>query len=340
MARETQQDILELAVEAFKKNVRPDVKVETVEHDRRVDRPLRMGIDGKVLRFHAEVKAVITKAGAALLLAYQEKIRRPVLLVTRYVNPRMADMLKTEGLEFIDAAGNAFINQPPFYVFVKGNKPPEIARPVPYARTFKATGLKIVYAFLCNPGLVNKPYRQIADAAGAALGTVGWLIQELKYQGYLLDTGKRGMKMLQKEDLLRRWVDAYPETLRPKLILGRFRGDEGGWRTPVLKPDTALWGGEVAATELTGYLKPQVITLYVNRQMLNRLLLDNRLRKDPTGDVEILERFWGPGEAFQRKALVHPVLVYADLMAVGNQRDRETAKMIYDQHIARLVREG
>jgi hypothetical protein len=37
--------------------------------------------------------------------------------------------------------------------------------------------------------------------------------------------------------------------------------------------------------------------------------------------------------------MVHPLLVYADLMATGNQRNIETARMIYDQHIIQLVRE-
>lgn len=31
--------------------------------------------------------------------------------------------------------------------------------------------------------------------------------------------------MINKADLLRRWVEAYPEQLRPKRLLGRFRTD-------------------------------------------------------------------------------------------------------------------
>jgi predicted AAA+ superfamily ATPase len=37
---------------------------------------------------------------------------------------------------------------------------------------------------------------------------------------------------------------------------------------------------------------------------------------------------------------VHPILVYADLLATGNQRNIETARMIYEQHIVRLVGEN
>jgi hypothetical protein len=269
----------------------------------------------------------------------KEKYAQNLLLVTRYVNPQMAEELKTEGLEFMDAAGNAYVNQPPAYIYVKGNKPPDGITPTRGKATFKPTGLKVIYAFLCNPGLENKPYRDIAAQADVALGTVGWLMRELKERGFLMDMGKKGNKIIQKENLLRRWVDAYPERLRPKLVLGRFQGEKGWWQKKKVKPGIAVWGGEVAAARLTKYLKPQMITLYTVQQALNNVLLENRLKKDPHGDVEVLKRFWGPGEAFQNEDMVHPILVYADLIATGNQRNRETARMIYEKQIARFVRE-
>lgn len=35
----------------------------------------------------------------------------------------------------------------------------------------------------------------------------------------------------------------------------------------------------------------------------------------------------------------HPILVYADIIVIGNQRNIETAKVVYEQHIIRLIRE-
>jgi hypothetical protein len=58
-----------------------------------------------------------------------------------------------------------------------------------------------------------------------------------------------------------------------------------------------------------------------------------------TGDVEILERFWKTEAEKQPEELAPPLLVYADLLATGNQRNLETAKMIYEQNIVRLIRE-
>lgn len=344
-----ENEIFRLALEAFKKNVALQVEVEAIEPTykhlytynlyKKADRILRVMIQDIELRFYTEVKANITKAAKLLILMRKNEVNYPFLLVTRYVNAEMAEQLKSDGLQFIDAAGNAFINQPPLYIFIKGNKPQDIGRRAPHKRVFKPTGLRVLYAFLCNPGLEKKPYREIATVADVALGTIGWIMRELKELGYLLDMGKQGVKLIQKENLFQRWVIDYPEKLRPKLMLGRFRGIEGWWQQKTLNPLNAQWGGEVAAAKLTKYLKPQMITVYTAPPQLNPFLIENRLKKDPQGDVEILERFWQPLEAWPYKDVVHPILIYTDLMATGNHRNMETAKMIYDQYIVQLIRE-
>ena len=334
-----EKDIFERAAEALKAHAAVHVEVQQAgaTHDR--GGVLGLAAQGRTVRIPVEVKAAITRAGAALLLVQKQRTRRNPLLVTTHVNPRMADHLKAEGLEFIDTAGNAYINRPPLYIFVKGNRPQEVLAGTPQKRAFKPAGLKVVYAFLCNAVLVNEPYREIAAHAGVALGTVGWFMKDLKQEGFLLDMGKRGNRLVRKEELLGKWMVAYHERLRPKLVLGRFRGEPGWWEQKALKKGVAFWGGEAAAGMMTKYLKPQIITLYTVPLNLNGLLLENRLRKDPQGDVEVLNKFWGIGEEFARKDMVHPILVYTDLMATGDQRNRETAGIIYDEHIARLVRE-
>jgi hypothetical protein len=346
--RNTNEDIFRLAAEAFRRAF-PGAEIETLELEPveeiaglRPDRLIRLTVQGQGLNYYAEIKAAVTavtRAQELIWLAKRAQLRHPLLLVTRYVNPRMAERLREGGLEFIDAAGNAFINRPPLYVFVKGNRPPEAAMPTRPKRVFRPTGLKVIYVFLCNPGLENKTYREIAAAAGVALGTIGWFMRDLKEAGFLLDMGKRGKKLTQKGKLLQRWVTAYPEQLRPRQMLGRYKGEYGWWRNVRLDPLKAQWGGEVAAARLTQYLKPQVITVYMTAKHLDEFLLENRLKKNPDGDVELLERFWTPGETQEPEDIVHPILVYADLLSTGDERNIETAKMIYEQHIVRFIRE-
>jgi len=336
-----EDEILQQALNALIKNVQLKVETDAIGHTAtQPDRLLRMMFQGTELRVYAEIKANFkTRADRMLFKMHKMELKEPLLLVTRYVNGEMAEQLKQDEIEFIDTAGNAYINRPPLYIFIKGNKPPDFVTHPPLKRAFYATGLKAIYAFLCNPGLENKPYRNIATEAGVALGTVGELIRELKELGYLLEMGKQGNKIIKKENLCQRWLAAYPEKLRPKLMLGRFKGDDDWWQHKTLNPINAQWGGEVAAAKLTKYLKPEVITIYTTHQHLNNLLIENRLRKDPAGDVEILERFWQPVGIWPYEDMVHPLLVYADLIATGNQRNIETAKMIYEQYIIRLIRE-
>lgn len=343
--KNVENEILQLAIEAFRKNAPPQFNIKTfinqIHYDNfRTDIELGVEINGKEIRYRAEIKNYLAMANIMLLqIRKNENLLKPFQFVTKYVNPFMADKLAMKGIEFIDTAGNAFINQPPVYIFVKGNKLPlEIAENYPTGKIFTPTGLKIIYALLCNPGLKDKPFRKIADEADVALGTVGWFMRALRGLGFLMDAGGKEYKLLDKDKLLQRWVTEYPERLRPKHMLGRYKGEyDGWWNKKELHNLNAKWGGEVAAAKLTKYLQPEIITIYTKKEYLNGLLIECRLKKDPNGEIEIMEQFWNFDENTEYRDLVHPILIYADLIATGNQRNIETAKMIYDEHIVRYI---
>ncbi|MCX5908333.1 MAG: hypothetical protein NTY64_14400, partial [Deltaproteobacteria bacterium] len=160
------------------------------EAELRPDRLLRMATQGRELLYHAEIKTAITQANRLMLLMGRERLQHPLLIVTKYIHPQMAEQLRADGMEFIDAAGNAFLNQPPLYLFVKGNRPPAPPRQGRTKRVFKPAGLRMIFALLCNPGLENRTFRDIAAAAGVALGTVDWIIRELKEMGFLMVMGR------------------------------------------------------------------------------------------------------------------------------------------------------
>jgi len=128
------------------------------------------------------------------------------LLVADYVNPKMADKLRQQQVQFIDTAGNAFINQPPVYVYVTGKRQEERGfMPIRDGakRAFEPKGLMVIYAFLCHPELVNAPYRKIAEQAGVAVGTVGWVLNGLKAADFICDRGGKQGRRLARPRLLR-----------------------------------------------------------------------------------------------------------------------------------------
>jgi hypothetical protein len=201
------------------------------------------------------------------------------------------------------------------------------------------SGLKMIYALLCDKNLLNRPYREIASASGIALGTVGQVIDNLKELGFIIDLGTRGRKLTNNDGLFNRWCQDYTEKLKPKLLLGRFEGPDDSWQSGRLEPDQGQWGGEVAAFKLTGYLKPQTVVLYAKEEKLREILLQNRLKKTENGNIEIYKTFWSI-DGIKDKPFVHPFIIYADLLEINNQRTIETAKVIYDEHIAGYFRKS
>jgi len=302
------------------------------------DIKIRLTVNNEDIFLRGEVKNNINQAN------YFAAIHQPQLfwnenqlLITRYVTPTMADTLRDMNIQFIDTTGNVYLNDPPVYIFIKGNRLHAKYHPERLGRAFQPTGLRVLFALLCNPGLENAPMRKIAEKANVALGTVGLAIRNLKEMDYIIDMGKRGRRLVNKKKLLERWVVAYPEKLRPKLLKGHYRAQRFNWWEYVdIEDYNAFWGGETAAAKLTKYLKPQVATIYVGPNT-GRLLLDNRIKKDPKGDIELRRIFWNFNIDWLYRNLVHPILIYADLLATGDPRNVETANVIYEQELLKFI---
>lgn len=290
-------------------------------------------------RYLVETKRTLPAAALGHVVAQLQRFKTPAMLITRYVTPPMAERLKELNTAFIDTAGNAHLNAPPLFIYITGRKPAETddgARPV---RAFRPTGLHVVFALLCRPELIHAPYREIAGAANVALGTVGWVMDDLKRLDYLVERGKHGRRLLHMRQLLDAWVTAYAQQLRPKLYVGRFRAQTADWwKTVHWYEIGAFLGGEAAAARLTGYLKPETTTIYIGKD-LDTFLIKHRLKKDQTGDVEVLKAFWQFDYPWEYPDLAPPLLVYADLMATAADRTVETGKRLYEQHLAGLIRQ-
>lgn len=292
------------------------------------------------LDFTAQIKGNLTRPAAAMAVEQLARFKTRPLLVAKYINPRLADLLRKAGLSFADTAGNAYIDEPPLFILVKGNKPEHHQKPEkPSGRVFRTKGLQVVFALLCNPGLENEPFRKITAFGRVALGSVDWIMKELVAMDFLRNLGRGRRRLVRKEALLRRWVETYPEQLGGKILKGRYSPkDPDWWQNANIREDGGLWGGEVAAAKLTVYLKPAAARVYME-EAPGKMLVKNKLSKSPEGSVEVLDKFWGFEFDWQHGDLVPPLLIYADLMATGDARNIETAGIIYEEHLARLVRE-
>lgn len=302
----------------------------------RADALIRVHYGDQQVLYAAEVKYGIRPATLGAVIQQLEHLGQPALLVTNYVTPPLADALKKRGIAFIDAAGNAYLKHPPLLIWVKGQRPQQkLITANVTTRMFNPSGLQVIFPLLCHPEWADRPYREIAQIAGVAHGTVGWVLTELTKLGLIAEVGGK-RRLLQPERLLQQWVEAHARTLRPRLLLGRFNSDQLDWYQ-TLDPGKYgyLLGGEPAAARLTQHLRPGTITLY-GPKVEPRFLLDQRLRPDPQGKVEILTRFW---KFDNDDHLLTPLLlIYADLLAIGDARCLETAKYLYGDIVARFGR--
>jgi len=293
----------------------------------------------KVWHFNVEVKPWLNRTTLGFLKEQTRAGAGEWLLVTRYIAAGQADELRAMNIAFLDTAGNAFINQEDLYVFIKGQGVRR-DRGTRKGDIFRPAELKVLFAFLCQKGLEEKTHEQIKEMTGVGLGTINRLIRALELAGYILKLKGRTRRLVRKRELVEQWVMAYPQRLRPKQMIGRFTGPREPWWMNIdpIAFD-AQWGGEIAAKYLTQYLKPQLVTLYAAKQP-DDMIVRQKLRKDPQGDVEILKRFWNFPKLDERADVVPALLVYADLLATGDERNIETARMIYEQYLAGLIREG
>lgn len=183
--------ILEDVVDAFQRTTGLAVRLVLNRLPPDIDGIITIEKGGKHWRLEAEEKLHLTRERVALWETQRPRKKGKRILVVDFVPPTLADQLKQMNMAFIDEAGNAYVNLPGLYVFVKGNRPAEGFAQRGRQRAFKPTGLRVIYALLCNPGLENRTYREIAAAANVALGTVHWAMKDLAAQGYVMEMENR-----------------------------------------------------------------------------------------------------------------------------------------------------
>lgn len=290
--------------------------------------------------FTALVEDEITQTKKGLVVNRVNNIRHdsndPILVITKYIPAEVAKDLKQMKINYLDVSGNAYLLHKNFFIYIKGEK---LVKPqnVNQTRAFQEAGLKMIFAFLVEPENVNKPYRSIAELTGVSLASVGYVMKELQMLNFVLETKKKRI-LKNKLELLNRWIVAYHDVLRPRLVKKRMKfariEKNNQWRNLPLNEidDLTLWGGEPAAALVTEYLTPAQYTIYTNSSW-QHLAKELRLIHDNNGDVEVLGFFWSIEENYKEMPIVPYLLVYADLIGSGNERNIETAKRIFDEKL-------
>lgn len=283
------------------------------------------------LIFKPELIANIDRSNIAAVINHMKHLDKNSLLITQHANKLLAEELQQANVQFIDYSGNAYINEPPIFIFVKGESLQKVSASE-LAFDLNSANIKIIFVLLAIKDAINLTYREIAKMSGVALGSINKTFLMLQKYNYLIIKQNGDRILANKKELLNKWCIAYAEKLRPKLTFGKFSTDLVDELKEAKPYDfNFLWGNEIAASQLTHYLKPEIITLYAEND-LPKLQLKFRLKHNAQGNIELLKKFWDFNNE-NNTTVVPYILVYADLLNPLDERNQETASLIYEQYI-------
>jgi len=331
-------EIIYNAIEKLISITRAKISINKAENAK-TDGQISITIGNKQALMDIEVKNEIRQETLSTTLDKMKSHKNDWLLISQYIPMPLKQYLKSEKINYLEAAGNCYIDNNELFIYINDQQVTE-SRAIHENKLWKTAGLKFLFAILRNQELLNSSYRNIAKVSNIALGTVGNLLQEMKKEGYLKEGIRDGKNILfleQKRQLMLKWSELYNAVLKPKLYLGSFRFMKPdlviNWRD--IKSNKFKWGEENSGALLTKYLSPEKFTMYTCEDKLY-LMKDLNLVPDSHGLIAIYEQFWSdePGtEIFDNLHSVPPLLAFAELVTSLDSRNRETAERIKAEYL-------
>lgn len=291
---------------------------------------VRAKVQGKGIRFLLEVKSGTWRPDAlARIRNLAHCSKDPVVVAAGWIPSKLAKVLREEmGLNYLDTAGNAYLDFPALQVFRETDRPPtvETVRKRPPGGAFNASAVQVGLQLLLDPDLVGTNLRAIAAKAGVSAPSAKFALDAFKAGGYLVEFGKKVRRLVERDAFVRKWAESYNLNYRPKYAIGRYAG---GSEKMVLEGFEACWGGEPAADRLTRNLKPAGMVVYFHTGKSGAFVAKNRLRPDPLGDVELVKACWDMRQ--QEPQMTAPAfVVFADLLDTRDPRCIEVAEQIFE----------
>ena len=292
--------------------------------NRRYDTDISIGN----VKLVGEVKSYVNNANFNQILFRLQEIRQtsklPIMLIVGDISPQNLMKFADEGFNVLDHAGNCYINIPPLYILITGQKlvkPKETVKKV-----FNDSAIRLIFYFLLDKSNIAKPYRKIVEETGFSIGTVKNVIEKMTLRHHIIKTSK-GRVLMDWRKLLDDWQVAYNQTLKPKLFLNKMTLVKPerikNWKDTKL-PQDACWGGESGANLTDGYLIPEIHTIYTGGDS-NEIIRTSRILPSSEGEILVYKKFW---TGIEENHIAPKILIYADLMGTANSRCLDAAKRI------------
>jgi hypothetical protein len=302
--------------------------------DHGVDALIELSTDHAHARYAAVIKKKMTLTAVAHL---HVRSPHPILAIGEHIDSRSAAAFRDAGIQYADAAGNAFIRFSNVAVEVRGRRAPRSLDAVHGDPGFSSTGAvgnmfstrrsQTIMALLAWPELWSASVRDLATAAGVSTGQAHDTLSMLQNAGFRLSSS---VDQRRHGELLDFWTIGYGTGLGPKLALASYSGDVRG-SVKKSHPGQAIYLSGESASGID-LVRPATVTIYI-ADPDPKLPMVNRWRRDPALEPNIFVRrkFWTSPRQHDEVPVVKAhnapwPLIYADLMATGDARLAEVAR--------------
>lgn len=261
------------------------------------------------------------------------------LVLAPTVGSQMGEVLRKAQVCFMDLAGNCYLQLEGgrYIAVIKGQKG---VTKTTVQKGMRAPAYRALFALLAEPELAGVSIRRLAERAAvsrqaaidirARLVEMGILFKRKAGYGWIPGRTAEAMDLL---------VMGYATTLRPALLVGRYRGrdpDPAKLEADIVDRlgdacEFKFGGGAAADRMLHHYHGPRTV-LHVQQPPAD---LPKRLGviADRQGPLHVLTV---PGPVAMQGATpdtAHPLLVYCELLVEGDDRARESAAMVADRFL-------
>ena len=280
----------------------------------------------------------LDRVTAEHLVYAQRKDERGRIVVAPFVGEPLGDLFAQHGINFIDLEGNCSLNLDDRYIarIQHRHAPSREAQD----KSIRGPGYQVLLALLIEPKLLHSSLQVVAAAAGTSRQAPFDMRQRLELEGFVTRRA-RGFVWVEprREELLDRFFAGYRDTLRPRLVLGRWRtqareppvveerlvevlGPPGSWR----------FGGAAGGYRLDSYYRGEDTTIYAE-SLPEGFARSLRALPSPDGNLVVL-RIPGPIVCTgPRNDSVHPLLVCAELLLQEDDRARAAAQRLRERFL-------
>lgn len=304
------------------------------DEDNPEDRIFEIEGHSNITQFKVKIIPTIHKSDVIPLI---EKLKNQSekIIVAKQISSTVKELLRAQHINYLDEAGNCYIYHKDLFLFIEGQKSKVTKNK--HINVFSKNGVILIFNLLAKPNFINLPQRDIAKEINISVGSVSKILKGLENANFLKKINHQEKKLINKKELLNRWVSAYNEKLKPKLFRGKYRFINSelshSWENLEL-PTNTFWGGEPSARLLVKTLKPQNFTLY---STLEKKELFKTLKIVPdniNGNIDLIAPFEG---IVTDNKQISPIITYADLVMSFDSRNIETAQKIYENYVKNII---